>query len=674
MRRLCLLQHSFPRKMKFVELTILKNDMNAVLKYLGKNAFIQFSDTANAADNEEYYKIKAVIDRLIKTCEFLGIENIAEEKWDDDDSIDIPDKNDEVFIDTLCSMIDKLKDAENKVIKEKQRVKETINEANAFSKMNVPFSDFEHLSFLTLRIGRIDPKIIHELREDLGERAVIIPLDNEDRFLAASSRKGRFALDSRLKQHSFEPVVVPDNYRGIPAEMLKSLNVQNGNLEKELEKIKNEKDALREIHASNLKRLVLSMNTALIIEGIKAKFAATENVYHFSGWIVADNEARLVKDLSALTGGRIAVHSYYPEEIPSVQSGAEKVPVALKHNAFVKGFESLVFSYGAPLYGTIDPTPVVAVFFTLMFGIMFGDVGQGFTLLFTGFLIKKVKNLARFNKFSTPLISVGIASMIMGLLAGSVFANEHLLVAPTRALTSALFGYPMDRILHLLPMAGDGKSVTKLLYFFAFTIAIGVVINSLGLIINIFNRCILKKYRNAFFSRTGLAGMLLFWYALFIAVRIILGGKFEAYDFIGLFIPAFCIFFGPVIWRIITKEKPVLETGLLTFIMEGFVEILETVSSYLSSTISFLRVGAFALAHAVFSFIIFFFTDELARSGLAGTFSAVLISITGNAIIIVLEGLIVAIQVIRLQYYEFFNKFFVETGVEFAPFRFRAKN
>jgi len=674
MPRSCFFKQSFPRKMKFVELTILKNDMNSVLKYLGKNASMQFSENGSAADNEEYYRIKSVIDRLINTGVYLGIKNIADINFQDDESIAIPDKNDEDQINSLCSMAEKLKNIENKIINERQRVRETINEANAFSKMNVPFSDFEHLSFLTLRIGRIDPKRIHELREDLGDRAVLIPLDNGDRFIAASSRKGRFALDSRLKQHSFEPVVVPDNYRGIPPDMLKSLNAQNGNLEKELEEIKKEKETLRESHAPNLKRLVLSMNTAMIIEGIKAKFATTENAYHFSGWIVADNESKLVKDLSVITGGRIAARSYSPEEIPSVKSGAEKVPVTLKHNAFVKGFESLVFSYGAPLYGTIDPTPIVAIFFTLMFGIMFGDVGQGFVLLFAGFLIKKIKKLARFYKFSTPLISVGIASMIMGLLAGSVFANEHLLVAPTKAVTAALFGYPMDRILHLLPMAGDGESVKKLLYFFGFTIAIGVMMNSLGLLINIFNRYTLKKYRSAFFSRTGLAGLLLFWYALFIAVRIILGGKFEAYDFIGLFVPVFCIFFGPVIWRIIAKEKPVIETGFLTFVMEGFVEILETVSSYLSNTISFLRVGAFALAHAVFSFIIFFFTDELARSGLAGTFSAVLISLIGNTIIIVLEGLIVAIQVVRLQYYEFFNKFFVETGVEFAPFRFKPKN
>jgi V/A-type H+-transporting ATPase subunit I len=108
--------------------------------------------------------------------------------------------------------------------------------------------------------------------------------------------------------------------------------------------------------------------------------------------------------------------------------------------------------------------------------------------------------------------------------------------------------------------------------------------------------------------------------------------------------------------------------------MEGFVEVLETVSNYISNTVSFLRVGAFALSHAVLSFIVFSFYERLANSSIAGSLSAVLIMLLGNAIIIVLEGMIVAIQVVRLQYYEFFNKFFIETGVEFAPFRFKNRN
>jgi V/A-type H+-transporting ATPase subunit I len=110
----------------------------------------------------------------------------------------------------------------------------------------------------------------------------------------------------------------------------------------------------------------------------------------------------------------------------------------------------------------------------------------------------------------------------------------------------------------------------------------------------------------------------------------------------------------------------------MIFIIEGFVEILETVSGNISNTVSFLRVGAFALSHAVLSFIVFSFYERLVNTSIGGSLSALLIMLVGNAIIILLEGMIVAIQVVRLQYYEFFNKFFIETGVEFAPFRFKS--
>jgi V/A-type H+-transporting ATPase subunit I len=201
---------------------------------------------------------------------------------------------------------------------------------------------------------------------------------------------------------------------------------------------------------------------------------------------------------------------------------------------------------------------------------------------------------------------------------------------------------------------------------------VGVILNSAGLIINIINRCILKKFEEAFFSKTGLAGLVLFWYVLFIALRCILGGRFRLYDLAGIIIPVFFIFFGSLIWRFFFRRKPLLESGFLAFIMEGFVELLEAVSGYISNTVSFLRVGAFALSHAVLSYVVFRFSDELARSvaSPAGSVSALLIMIFGNLVIILLEGMIVAIQVVRLQYYEFFSKFFTETGVEFSPFRF----
>jgi len=660
-----------PRKMKFIEMTVFKNDMDMVLEYLGKQAAIQFSETDKTNDNAAVMRIRYIIDRLTAAADFLGIDLSVETN----ENYTIPRSKEEELTEKICSLIDSLRERKNKLEDENNHIRETFNEVQAFSKMNMPFSELEQLSYLTLRFGRIDAKDHSALREELGDRAVIIPLGEGNRVLAASSKKGRFALDSSLKKYSFEPVAVPKDHTGVPSEMLDSLIKQRKRLEKEIEIIDLEREKIKQGETSDIRRLVLLWNMALTIEVIKSQFTSTENLYHFSGWTPADNAADMSKDLFKLTSGRVAIKAYSPEELPSVQEGKEKVPVAMKHSKFVKGFEGVVFSYGAPLYGTIDPTPLVAVFFTILFGLMFGDVGQGFVLILAGIFTsaKGPKVFSKFKSYSVPLISVGIASMIMGLLTGSIFTREDLLIAPTRFITEAITGKPLDRFLHIMPMASEGGSLMKMLFFFGFTVAIGVILNSAGLLINIINRCILKKYEAAFFSKTGLAGLLMFWYALSIALRVIFGGRFRWFDCFGLFIPVFCIFFGPVIWRIISKERPVLEHGLMTFIMEGFVEVLETVSTYISNTVSFLRVGAFALSHAVLSFIVFRFSEALANSGIAGSLTAVLIMIFGNIIIIVLEGMIVAIQVVRLQYYEFFNKFFVETGVEFAPFRFKNK-
>jgi V/A-type H+-transporting ATPase subunit I len=686
--------------MKRVQMTVLRSDVNTVIEYLGRHKAMHFvmpdsenvntssgvdsageantvksantGSNAKISGNSEYLRIKGLMEKLRSSSEFLGVELPAEPA---PDSI-LPTEAEEALCEKLCSAVNSLKEKEIAVRQEKQRVEEAYNEARAFSNLNAPFADLDQLSFITMRVGRLDPKVQVELKEKLGERAVIIPLGGEgnDRVLAASSRKGRFALDSELKRCSFKPIAIPEGYQGVPAELLEGLEGRLKNTEKELEEIANEKNRMKDESQAALYRLGSILLMALAAEDMKSRLVSTSSVYLLSGWIPADMINQTAADLSKTTNGRTAIRIYVPDEIPEVKDGSEKVPVSMKHGKFVKGFEGVVFSYGAPLYGTIDPTPLVAIFFTLLFGIMFGDSGQGAVLLLLGLLAGKYRGLAKFKSYSTPLISVGIASMVMGLITGEIFTREELLVAPTRAVTKAIIGQPMDRLLTIMPLAEHGGSVTKLFYFFGFTIGMGVILNSLGLLINIYNKCALKKYEAAFFGKTGLSGLVLFWYAIFIAVRcIFFNGRFEYFDLAGIFIPCVCIFFGPVIWRFMARERPLLSHGLMTFIMEGFVEVMETASGYISNTVSFLRVGAFALSHGVLSYIVFRFTEELANSGGGpiGSISALLVLIFGNLVIIVLEGMIVAIQVVRLQYYEFFSKFFTETGVEFSPFRFR---
>jgi V/A-type H+-transporting ATPase subunit I len=664
--------------MKQIEMTVLTRDVDSVIEYLGRRALMHFSGETladgpgeSAGSSGRVSRIRENLDRLRSAAAYLGVELPAETG---EEGV-LPREAEERLTDTLIQTILGLAARENEQTREKKKLEETLTEAQAFSRLNAPFSDLDQLSYLALRVGRLDPRRREDLQENLADRAVIIPLDDTGRILAAASRKGRFALDSALKKSAFAPIAIPEGYKGIPADLLASLHERIAAVEKELAGIEEKKTAFREEYGPPLQRLAGSYLMAQAVEELKRRLRGTLNVFVLRGWVPADEVASLVGELQNRTEGRTAIRSYNPEELEEVIEGREKVPVSLKHGAFVKGFEPVVFSYGAPLYGTLDPTPFVAFFFTVLFGIMFGDVGQGLVLFLLGFAVgtKKSKFLGSFGKFAAPLKAVGISSMVMGLLNGEFFTNETLLVRPVRGILGffmrifGMAGEPPGRILHLMP---EKDNVDKLFYFFGFTIAVGIILNSIGLLVNIINQCSLKKYEKAFFSKTGLAGLLFFWYAVFIALRIILGGAFRWYDYPGLLVPAGLIFFGPALWRLFALERPVLEHGLMVFIMEGFVEILESVSTYISNTVSFLRVGAFALSHAVLSFIVFTLSGMVAD--ISGAFSFLII-VFGNAVIILLEGMIVAIQVVRLQYYEFFSKFFTETGVEFAPFRFKKK-
>ena len=146
--------------------------------------------------------------------------------------------------------------------------------------------------------------------------------------------------------------------------------------------------------------------------------------------------------------------------------------------------------------------------------------------------------------------------------------------------------------------------------------------------------------------------------------------QIAVFDWIVIGLTLFFASFAEPFERALSHEKPLLKDGLLAYIIGGVVEVIEVLSGYLSNTVSFIRVGAFALSHAVLDYMIMILTN---LCGGAASVGGIVVLIAGNAIVLVLEGMIVAIQVIRLQYYEFFSKFFHETGQEFKPFKFELK-
>ncbi|WP_315327231.1 V-type ATPase 116kDa subunit family protein [Treponema socranskii] len=653
-------------EMRLIELMTLRQDISKVIEYLGKKGNFQFQTKlqgGDAASSESFKNAdKEFFDNLQRARIFLAVPD----RTDDGRSCSAPSDADRDDAAKLLASVDDLKRRVTGSIEEAKRVDDAYKEALAFSNLKASYSELEHLSFLSLRIGKIDPTLFEALKDAVGERAVVIPLGNDNsRILAASSKKGRFALDTELKKFNFVNMEIPQDFKGIPDDVLAGLKNEKIVAAQKVAEMEKERSNFAETHREKLLALLGSFSIGMQIQDVESKLQSTELVYRLTGWISARDSDAMMKELDQLTEGRIAIREYLPSEVPSVINGKEQVPVEVHHRKFVKGFERMLFSYGAPVYGTIDPTPFVALFFTLLFGIMFGDFGQGFVIFVLGILLeKRILRIGTYNRSAPVFIAVGASSMIMGLLTGEFFTNETLL-EPFAYWVTGLFGKPHAPIVKLMP---SGTDTSAMFAMFGVAIAVGFLINTIGLIINITNKFIVRKPGRALFGKTGLAGACFFWYIVALVVRVLFFHQTASrFDFIVIGVLMFFAAFGEPFERLVDGERPIAENGIGALVISGVVELIEVISTYLSNSVSFLRVGAFALAHAVLAFVISMLADMIGSPG------GIIVTVFGNALVIVLEGMIVAIQVVRLQYYEFFSKFFNETGVEFSPFCFTYK-
>lgn len=652
-------------KMRLVELMILKEDIDAAIEFLGKKGNFQFQQqlVLNHADPNPD---EDVLSHLKNARSFLSLPDISSQ---DLQEATRPSEYDRVLCQKVIYTVDALQKRELDAENELKRVEDAYKEASSFANLKVSYSELEHLSFLSMRVGKIDPAVYDDLVSSAGQRAVIVPLGKDrTRILAATSKKGRFALDSELKKHGFVNMEIPSDFKGVPDDVLSGLKNQVAQSKEAFDSIEEEKHNMAKTHADFIKKFLCQFSIAAQIQTLENSLESTGLVYRLTGWIPESDCHEMMTELDRLSEGRIAIRLFEPSEVPSVKSGQEKVPVKLHHGKFIGAFERMIFSYGSPAYGTIDPTPFVALFFTLLFGIMFGDAGQGLVFLLLGILMSaKVVKVGGWNRFAPIFIAIGCSSMIMGILTGEFFATEGPMRAVSMFITG-LFGEPHYPILEMKFWQAS-NAVAIIFGIFGFTMAVGFVINSIGLVINIVNKFSQKKYGSALFGKIGLAGALWFWYTVVFALRLGFAHHQPVlFDWIFIGTTLFFAAFGAPFERLLDGERPVLEGGIGGALIGGLVELIEVISSYLSNSISFVRVGAFALAHAVLGFII----EKMCSIAPAGA-AQLAILIVGNAIVIVLEGMIVAIQVIRLQYYEFFSKFFNETGKEFVPFAFEYK-
>jgi V/A-type H+/Na+-transporting ATPase subunit I len=138
-------------------------------------------------------------------------------------------------------------------------------------------------------------------------------------------------------------------------------------------------------------------------------------------------------------------------------------------------------------------------------------------------------------------------------------------------------------------------------------------------------------------------------------------------------LPLLIIFLREPIYHLFTNKRPLIkEPG--EYFLGSLVEVLDTCTGYLSNTVSFIRVAAFSLAHVALMGAILMLVEMLMKEDAVTkqktfTIASVLVMLGGNALVIVLEGLVVSIQSVRLIYYEFFGKFYKGEGKTFTPMK-----
>jgi V/A-type H+-transporting ATPase subunit I len=403
---------------------------------------------------------------------------------------------------------------------------------------------------------------------------------------------------------------------------------------------------LRDELGLELSRLRNRIDLTRTLLRARVLFGKVDHAYLISGWIPAHLVDRLKEALAAQLGDRAVVEVLSPEAVPWVREGSLKIPILFNNPFLIRPFERLTRAYGTPGYGEVEPTAFLAIGFLVMFGLMFGDAGQGAVLLGLGYLI--LRRFIRYTDYGIILMECGVSSIVFGLLYGSFFGIEGLLP-----------------VLWFSPL----KNIN---YFMKISLLLGLGFVSLGLILSFINAVRLKKGR---LPAADLLAALCYWILAALGLRYLLTGAL-VWDFwvsVAVAAVSFILIALFIIQRLRAepeKARPRAE-GVGMQILEGAIEMVDGTVRYVANTISFIRIAAFALAHAGLFIAVFSLAETLGRMQGGGILYWLTVAL-GNVVIILLEGLVVSIQTVRLEYYEFLSKFFHGGGEHFTPLERKA--
>lgn len=514
---------------------------------------------------------------------------------------------------------------ENKI--QNQEDLEKIDEISKIEDLNIDVQKLYDLQYVKFRYGSIPKKNLDEIKKEIENLNIILfEIKNEGDIswiLYFTTTEYVSSIDGIFNIQKFERKKLPDDLLKTPKEYIRNLKEKirqrDFNTHEEEQKI----ERIKRKAMTTLLGYYRELQTYNKINTIKKYIVHDQNnTFYIVAWISESNLERMERRLDKL--------SY----IDYVVKDGENPPTKLKNNKFIKPFEELVKMYGMPKMDELDPTWFVALTTFIMFGFMFGDVGHGliFFILGIALLIKRKKTTGAI------LFSGGLSSIIFGILYGSVFGKEDII--------KPILISPMNNI------------NTMLIY----GIVVGTIFILMAMILNIANGIKNKDYKRIFLDENGIAGVTLYMLVLICTAYYFLAGKMliSMNAIIGIaVILILVIMFNDKITNFLKKKKDVASTPFV----EKVFEIIEMILSFLSNTISFLRLAAFAINHAGLCMAVYLLADMTTGAG------NLLIAILGNIVVLVLEGLIVGIQTLRLEYYELFSRFYDGSGKEYKSIK-----
>jgi len=524
--------------------------------------------------------------------------------------------------------------------KELKHLKELDNHIKHMKQLEIDLDRLNNLKYFNYKMGILSKENRIRLKRNYENISAVVLHVGSNRvgevYLVISPKELETETDRILRSLNFHELDVPKEFSGTPKEVSFKIEKREDEIKTELIFLNNNLNALKKKYQSTIDKAY----SRLVIEEksveIKKQTACTNNFFYLSGW-VPKREKDKINNRFKQSGHEVIVMfketaQVYKYIIP---------PTKLKNSRLFSPFEILVKMYGIPSYDELDPTKFLSITYMLLFGAMFGDVGHGLVLLLMGLYFNRKEDKRIFGEI---LIRLGTSSILFGVLYGSVFGFEHFI--------PALLIRPIENIDYML----------------AGSVIIGIIFLIIGFSYGIFNAFKQKNLQEGLFGRNGLTG-LLFYIMLLIAIfNAFMGIEIVqskvCYTFIVIFMGI--MFVREPLSNLILKKRPLYRETASSYYVESGFDLFETLMNMVSNTISFIRVGAFALNHV--GLFIAFQTMAKMINNFAGS---IVIFITGNIIIIGLEGLIVFIQGLRLEYYEMFSKYYKGEGIEFNPVKYK---